>query len=335
MNATPSKANATYTARRSFESFVLNYLQKSPLPRIPLAEIRAAFGKISRSTATRTIHRLAKQGLIQTRRYEQLWISRHSQANATPNATLRRSLAPRPECNGGPRNECNSSDVAWPSLKDKNTHTHTPLLVSHRFRFKAVRYNGEFVKNEDTRYSGRYHHIPTTFFREGTHTIVMHSYRIAIWIHDSEGNTINAQREDARNKALTRLGAFAHIHSLELEQHDLKKINGSEHTVEDKTVDEVLRPMVKEQPQFFDEKLGIAINKSSHPGEIELHERNRPITGPQFPRGERLEYIVDKFTPEHWPEHIRISVENQKLMQELTGTVIDIRKRVEALEVSG
>ncbi len=329
MNATGATPNASYTPRRVFEAFALDYIKKSAHARIPLSEIRASFGNISRSTATRTMQRMAAAGLLTIRRYEQIWVecnTRH-ETNATGatnlNATLRRSVAPKNECNAGPRNERNSSNVAWST---------SPLLGSHRIKFESIRYSGSFIKTEDTRYSGRYHSVPTTFFRFGTHTIVMHTKRIKIWIHDSKGKDLAAQKEDAKNKAIARLHEFAEMHRLLLEAHDLSKIAGSEHTFEDSSVDAVLRPIVEEESERMNERLGMAINQTSHPGKIELHERN-PEVGSQFSRGQRIEYIIDTFAPVDLPAISDSMKKAFDICSKLGTKMIEIEERVKLLEV--
>jgi hypothetical protein len=259
----------------------------------------------------------------------------------------RRGLAPWIESNKGPRNECNSSDVAWPSPKGEARERNTRVLGSHRFRFAAVPYSGAFIENEDTSYSGRYGHIATTFFRFGSHTVVMHAHKLAIWIHDAEGSTLVEQRKDAEQKAEDRLALFAHERALMLEAHDFRRLNGSEHTVEDRSVDAIMRPMLQEEQKFFDERLGIAVNTSSHKGKIELHERNRDQTGPQFPRGKRFEFILDEFPVRVLPAMSEAISSNAEalsssaavnrsinaLLVEIVGAVKDIRDRVEVLEM--
>ncbi len=329
MNATGATPNASYTPRRVFEAFALDYIKKSAHARIPLSEIRASFGNISRSTATRTMQRMAAAGLLTIRRYEQIWVecnTRH-ETNATGatnlNATLRRSVAPKNECNAGPRNERNSTDDSWP------TH---PLLSSHRIRFESVRYRGKMIISKDTSYSGEYRNIPTTYLRFGSHTIVMHTQRIKIWIHDSKGANLEEQREDGRKKALTRLNEFAEMNSLMLEAHDLQNITGSEHIVEDKSVAKYLNSFDKEDAKYINKKLGLKKNMSSHKRKWELHERD-PEVGPQFPRGQRLEYLTERFAPVDLPAISNALEKVLKVSAEMGNKMIEHENRIQVLEV--
>jgi hypothetical protein len=276
------------------------------------------------------MQRLVMAGLIKIQRYEQLWVECNiTSIRGTPsrtqrlNATLRRSVVPPAERNSGPRNERNSSDVPWST---------SPLLGSHRIKFESVRYKGNFIQNEQTRYSGQYHNVPTTYFRLGSHTIILYTKKIKIWIHDSKGVNLAAQKEDARTKAVARLSEFAEMYRLLLEAHDLNNIAGSEHTFEDSSVDVVLRPIVEEESERMNERLGMAINQTSHPGKIELHERN-PEVGSQYTRGQRVEYLIDRFAPIDAPVINNAIQTLLKVSTEISGKVVDLDRRLQALEV--
>jgi hypothetical protein len=203
------------------------------------------------------------------------------------------------------------------------------LHTTHRIVFK-IPYKGEFIHNKNTTYSGKLHNQPTTRFKYGTHTIEMHKNCIIIWIKDTYGITEIEQLERARGKAIKYLLEFSKKQGITIKNNDLSDILNSEHIVEDKQINALMKPFIEEDKEYCNSKLGLRVQgkTGSHPDKSEWYNHKEMETN--LRAHERA--ITFRWILEDAPTHIREQNRISKIIQDDLASTVSTMKEM-ALEI--
>jgi len=141
-------------------------------------------------------------------------------------------------------------------------------------------------------------------------------HTIMIWAKHPKGVKTVEQLIEARARARRVAETMASKHALT----NLKEREAafSEHTVEQPTLDKLLRPLVVLAPELCKEKLGLTENHTSHPGKLEFTDRDRqPEQLRAKDRVLKLEHILDKDEMATKADILAIRAD----FSELTGTI--------------
>jgi hypothetical protein len=92
-------------------------------------------------------------------------------------------------------------------------------------------------------------------------------HTLKIWIKHPKGTKTTEQIIEAHGKARQLAQEFSRKHGIKILEE--RESRFSEHTIEQKRLDNLVRPVVLEEPALAGEKLGISINQTSHKGKVE------------------------------------------------------------------
>lgn len=90
---------------------------------------------------------------------------------------------------------------------------------------------------------------------------------LKIWIKHPKGTKTVEQIVGAHETARRLAQEFARKHGIAVLGE--RESRFSEHTIESKPLDRLIRPIVAEEPEFAKEKLGLSVNQTSHKGKVE------------------------------------------------------------------
>lgn len=164
---------------------------------------------------------------------------------------------------------------------------------SHRFAFTFY-YSGKPIKKGKVSKFGRYCDSSPSYrykleYPEYRAVVFAYERSLLIWIKKPKGRLTVEQLIEARKLARECSQAIAFKYQIAIERE--KEANFSEHIVISKPLDRAIRPLVQAEPELMRERCGITINKRSHKGRLEHHDRDRRPDQP--PARVRVPYLED------------------------------------------
>jgi hypothetical protein len=223
-------------------------------------------------------------------------------------------------------NRSNSDVIEQPPGLEGNTNTLIKYHAAHRLAF-TFEYSGIQPtigkRSKFGRYSKTYRY--RTDYPEYSARVFAYPRSLLVWIKKPKGTRTVEQLIEARRLARECVNSIAFKHRLTLMRE--KGAGFSEHTIEDKALDRVIRPLVKEEPDLMRERCGITENLTSHRKKLEHTDRDRR---PEQPRAkDRVMALEDilygkaatKDDIKELREDIRAIVPE---LRELTATLKDV-----------
>jgi hypothetical protein len=182
---------------------------------------------------------------------------------------------------------------------------------------------------------GRYGTATQSVYRISNLTIVAFRKKLNVWVHRPiAGVRTQEQLIDAKVQGYRALVRFAQRHSLRLEGH-LERVLYSHHVVENKALNDALKPLLEAYGEDIRARLGSKICPSSHPGKVEHEGVGRPdrvVRGDQVAAG--LEYLTldyprqfadfARLVPEYHKQlalHLEVEARTLEAIKELTKAV--------------
>lgn len=145
---------------------------------------------------------------------------------------------------------------------------------SHRFAF-SFEYSGTQPVSNVVSYFGRKGTIKKYRLDYPEYKAIVFTYpkALLLWIKHPPGTKTVTQLINARKLARACVQSITKKYRL----HRIKegRTGFSEHTVENRYLDKLLRPLVEKEPELIRSKCGITINKTSHKGKLEHTDRER------------------------------------------------------------
>jgi hypothetical protein len=140
----------------------------------------------------------------------------------------------------------------------------------HRYLF-VFRYEGpQPIRSADAVGSwGRYGTVKQARFNYSEDKAIVFSlpHTLKIWIKHPDGSRTAKELATARRTAWQVAESFSRKYGIQILSE--KSPNFSEHTVENKPLDNLMRPMVQEEPELAKKKLGLSVNQTSHKNKVE------------------------------------------------------------------
>jgi hypothetical protein len=161
------------------------------------------------------------------------------------------------------KNIINSVDsVQQPLLK--------PIHKGHRYLFIYSYEGPQPIRNADSvSLWGRYRTVKQAkfYYYEDKTIIFTLPHTLKVWVMHPKGERTVKELMEAREIARRVVKSFVRKYGIKI----LKEKNAgfSEHTVEDKALDSILRPIVQAEPEISKEHLGLSINQTSHKNKVE------------------------------------------------------------------
>lgn len=122
-------------------------------------------------------------------------------------------------------------------------------------------------------------------------TIITFKKKLNIWVHHPKGISTNEQMINAKANAYMMVLQFAKEYDLKITT-TIEKVIQSHHVIENKDLNELLKPIFSKYKYEIKEQIGSAICQTSHKGKIE-HEGNQKVQGSDVAKG--LEYLTIRF----------------------------------------
>lgn len=104
-------------------------------------------------------------------------------------------------------------------------------------------------------------------YHEDKAIVFSYPHSLLIWITHPKGDRTAKELAEARKSAWRVANSFSRKHGIAILSE--KEAGFSEHTVEDKALDRVIRPLPMEEPELAKERLGLSINQTSHKNKVE------------------------------------------------------------------
>ena len=140
----------------------------------------------------------------------------------------------------------------------------------HRYLF-IFKYEGpQPMRSADsTSKFGRYGTTTQARFNYSEDKAIIFSlpHTLKVWIKHPSGNRTAEELAAARKSAWQVAESFSRKHGIQITSE--KEAGFSEHTVESKPLDGLIRPIVLEEPILAGERLGLSINHTSHKNKVE------------------------------------------------------------------
>jgi len=145
-----------------------------------------------------------------------------------------------------------------------------PYHKGHRYLF-VFKYDGiqpQYGADSITKF-GRYGTITKARFNYSEDKAIVFSlpHSLMIWIRHPKGARTAEELVEARQTARRVAESFSRKHGIAITSE--KNAGFSEHTVENKPLDNLIRPMVQEEPTLAKAELGLSINQTSHRNKVE------------------------------------------------------------------
>jgi len=157
-------------------------------------------------------------------------------------------------------------DVSLNTLNNNPINWHK----SHRYLF-VFEYSGiqPTRGNNSLARVGRYKTIPQAKFNYNEDKVIIFTlpHTLKVWVKHPAGTKTKEQLIAARAIAREVVASFAHKHGIALTKE--REAGFSEHTIEAKPLDRVIRPAVLQEPELAKERLGLSLNLTSHKNKVE------------------------------------------------------------------
>jgi hypothetical protein len=169
------------------------------------------------------------------------------------------------------------------SMKVKEVHRNSPIQIAlvamntskayhkgHRYLFtfhydgiQPIRYADKISK------FGRYGTVKQARFNYSEDKAIVFSlpHTLKIWVKHPNGARTVEELTEARKTAWRVAESFSRKHGIAITSE--KQAGFSEHTIENKPLDNLIRPMVELEPELAKEKLDLSINQTSHKNKVE------------------------------------------------------------------
>jgi hypothetical protein len=145
-----------------------------------------------------------------------------------------------------------------------------PIHKGHRYLF-VFQYEGvQPIHNADSVSSwGRYGTVKQSRFNyhEDKAIVFALPHALKIWIKHPSGNRTAKELAEAHQSAWRVAQSFIHKHGIAITSE--KSAGFSEHTIESKPLDNLIRPTVVQEPELAKKELGLSINQTSHKNKVE------------------------------------------------------------------
>jgi hypothetical protein len=145
-----------------------------------------------------------------------------------------------------------------------------PYHKGHRYLF-TFWYDGQqpILGADSVSRFGKYRTIPKARFNyhEDKAIIFTLPHSFAVWITHPKGSRTAEELVEARQAARRVAQSFSRKHGIAITSE--KQAGFSEHTVENKPLDNLIRPLPMEEPELAKEELGLSINQTSHRNKVE------------------------------------------------------------------
>jgi hypothetical protein len=160
--------------------------------------------------------------------------------------------------------------------------SHRYLFVFEYSGIQPTRGNNSFAR------VGRYKTIPQAKFNYNEDKVIIFTLprTLKVWVKHPSGIKTKEQLIAARAIAREVVASFARKHGIAIDKE--REAGFSEHTIEAKPLDRVIRPVVAQEPELAKERLGLSLNLTSHKNKIEWTgktAKERVLT---------LEHILDR-----------------------------------------
>jgi hypothetical protein len=145
-----------------------------------------------------------------------------------------------------------------------------PYHKGHRYLF-VFRYDGQQPIHAADSVStfGKYGTITKARYNYHEDKAIVFSYphSLLVWITHPKGDRTAQELAEAHKSAWRVAESFSRKHGIAITSE--KDAGFSEHTIENKPLDSLIRPIVLEEPELAKEKLGLSINQTSHKNKVE------------------------------------------------------------------
>jgi len=305
---TNNKKPVVYTPYTSFKNYILSFLKSNEKRQYTLNELKQNYEvetnkKASLRSYQRYIKKLEIEGIINIKRQEQSYISfnnayiPYERSNERDKTTIKH----------GKKISQNNKKTA--KVVDRLFFTTTTKRIhsAHSIRF-SIGYNGEQPKDDadkvlpigriNRKYPNKKRSVQCIYKYKGF-TIQIYKKRMQIYIHNPQGISTKEQLNNAKNICFKAVMVFCKEHNIDIEEKYLLKTIGSHHVVEDRKLNNYLKPIYKKYSKEIFERINSKYGDKSHPNKVE-HSGD---TGEQVANG--LEYMVLKL-PEVMEKHVEI-----------------------------
>jgi hypothetical protein len=298
-----------------FASFVMGFGKKAEGRKYAFNEIIKLYEskgnkKLSRVGYWKALKNCERRGIVELTRQEQLWV----------------------------RFFCFPSDEILTDINRSDCIVRTkPLHTTHKIKL-SIPYHGPQPKEGATRISpfGRTKTQVQVVYRVSPSiTITAFKRKLNVWVHRPPGNSTPEQLINAKAEGYRALLIFAKEHNLRLEGY-LNRVLRSHHVLEDKQLNEALKPIFEPNEREIYERIGSHICRTSHPGKIEHEGVRRPdgsiVQGSDVARN--VEYLFTRF-PGDFAELAKANAEFREnlkthlnVMEEISKTLKMIREEM-------
>jgi hypothetical protein len=145
-----------------------------------------------------------------------------------------------------------------------------PYHKGHRYLF-VFGYEGQqpILGADSTSTFGRYGTTIKARFNYSEDKAIVFSlpHSLLIWVKHPSGSRTAEELVQARQTARQVADSFSRKHGIAITSE--KEAGFSEHTVENKPLDSLIRPLPAEEPKLAKERLGLSINHTSHKNRVE------------------------------------------------------------------
>lgn len=291
---------------RDFGAFLEKFVRRKTALREAIQEFeKKGFRKLSNVGYWKAARRLEKAGKLAIQKAEQLYLLPSMDSLKINRGTIE------------------------PVNRDRVHSTHRILL--------SMPYSGEQPVRGATHVKtfGRYRTALQSVYRSGSVTVVAFKKKLNVWVHEPPGGRTPEQVLQAKVMGYRALRTFAQKHNIALEGY-LERVLLSHHVVEDKALNDALKPIFEKYGEEIEARIGSKICQSTHPDKVE-HEgkarQDRIVQGKDVASG--LEYLTLDMPPkietieralsgfDEYNRNIKLHLE---VLGEMRDTLGDIKK---------